>query len=267
MTPVPVARYAKHAKRFGTELVFETAAADFGMTDLGRLSVELQRIDPNWKCPLAGVAFALTLIDHGTTDTAACRMAQITTRTLHRHRTDPNKTGISIVDRRNRSPIFELHASASTQPPGRMDWDLLVTMVGDDGEPLLQVRDETGQVENRPDLAPSSQAIPWTNRPAARNRAAPPELSASWPRNGSHDAPIEGQLELFAEAGGCATPHRSRRRRAPRRLSRDGVALGAARRAGVDPPLQSRDPLPRVGAQALARGADDARTRECHHPR
>jgi hypothetical protein len=51
-------RYKTHARRFGTELVWETAAgqvwpfeSDLTVRQLGALSLYLQRIDPKWELP------------------------------------------------------------------------------------------------------------------------------------------------------------------------------------------------------------------------
>jgi hypothetical protein len=43
-------RFIRHAERFGTEEVFEVAAADgFTATELGRLTLALRRVDPDWR--------------------------------------------------------------------------------------------------------------------------------------------------------------------------------------------------------------------------
>lgn len=54
----PLDRYERHAQRFGTEMVWETAAGlvgpeppDLTVRELGALSLYLQRIDPAWRLP------------------------------------------------------------------------------------------------------------------------------------------------------------------------------------------------------------------------
>jgi hypothetical protein len=106
-------RFLRHAKRFGTELVFETASRDLDLADLGRLSAELQAVDRKWRCPLDGPAFALTLIDLGFRREAACRMAQISRATFYRHA----GSGVRIIRRRDRPPIIELHADGGNRLP------------------------------------------------------------------------------------------------------------------------------------------------------
>ena len=175
-------RYVRQAKRFGTELVYETAAGDLDLLGLGRLSIELQAIGPKWKQPLDGVPFALTLIDGGATETAACRMAQVSIKTLRRWQRDPNRSAMRIIRRGDRPPIIEAHARSSVRPPGRMDWDLLRTMVDDEGEPLMEVPEKGLPIAKSPNLPPSLQAISGTNGGSPTNDPRKAILS------------IEGQL-------------------------------------------------------------------------
>lgn len=47
--PYDLNAYRRHAERFGPECVFETAMCDLSAVPLGRLSLHLQRIDPEWR--------------------------------------------------------------------------------------------------------------------------------------------------------------------------------------------------------------------------
>jgi hypothetical protein len=124
MSSHPADRYVKHAERFGTEFVFETARDELSLRQLGYLSLQLQRIDSKWRLPIVNgkvrrgewlaaaeaqlgdddsdaaiaqalwttidlrvnrrAAFARDLIDAGETPDLACRMAMISVRTLRR---------------------------------------------------------------------------------------------------------------------------------------------------------------------------------------
>jgi hypothetical protein len=109
--------YARHAERYGTELVFETAAglvepfrADLDDRELGYLSLRLQNLDPDWRLPkgehdrperdpvdglmkapggfevrgLDGADFALRLVSAGVPERQAARMAMVSRRTIER---------------------------------------------------------------------------------------------------------------------------------------------------------------------------------------
>jgi hypothetical protein len=102
-----MARYVRHAERFGTEMVYETAggltwpfAPELGVRELGALSLHLQRLDPRWRPPngpdvveLRGVdrvELAERLVAAGETVDRACRMAMVSRSTLSRRRTSRN---------------------------------------------------------------------------------------------------------------------------------------------------------------------------------
>ncbi len=80
-----LASYVRHAERFGTGEVFETACAELDARDLGRLSLRLQNIDPRWRPPDAG-SFALRLLSDDVPAADVCRMARISRQTLWRLR-------------------------------------------------------------------------------------------------------------------------------------------------------------------------------------
>ncbi len=80
-----LASYVRHAERFGTGEVFETACAELDARNLGRLSLRLQNIDAKWKPPDAG-SFALRLLRDDVPTVDVCRMARISRQTLWRLR-------------------------------------------------------------------------------------------------------------------------------------------------------------------------------------
>ena len=85
MTSYDLDAYRRHAERFGTECVFETAMCDLSAVPLGRLSLHLQRIDPEWRPePLDRSAFACQLIEAGVRRDRACEMAMVSARTVRR---------------------------------------------------------------------------------------------------------------------------------------------------------------------------------------
>jgi hypothetical protein len=50
MAKTPLERLRRHAELYGTEEVYEVAAADgFAAADLGRLALALRTIDPKWR--------------------------------------------------------------------------------------------------------------------------------------------------------------------------------------------------------------------------
>jgi hypothetical protein len=83
-----VARYIRHAERFGVADVFETALGEYrhlSPKDLGRLSLRLQNIDPKWTLSQPRrLAFARVLVRDGVDAKTICRMAMISRRTLKR---------------------------------------------------------------------------------------------------------------------------------------------------------------------------------------
>jgi hypothetical protein len=59
-------QFVRHAERFGTEFVFETAAARLGSPDLGHLARHLRRIDRRWRLsPADRAALAAGLVVAG----------------------------------------------------------------------------------------------------------------------------------------------------------------------------------------------------------
>ncbi len=95
-------QYLRHARRFGSELVFETAAGlvwpfepDLNVRELGALSLRLQHLDPTWRLPKADdgkfevhgvdrVLFALELVAAKCSRDDACAAAMISRATLQR---------------------------------------------------------------------------------------------------------------------------------------------------------------------------------------
>ncbi len=82
-----LAAYIRHAEKHDTEDIFEAAAADLDVLDLGRFSLRLQNLDPKWKLPNAARArLALALIGKGTDSRDVCRMSMVSRSTLWRLR-------------------------------------------------------------------------------------------------------------------------------------------------------------------------------------
>jgi hypothetical protein len=83
----PVERFARHAKRFGTECVFETAVEELEARDLGRLSQHLRRIDPKFRLPNdQRRALALALLEDGVDRKNVCWQTGASRSTLRRWR-------------------------------------------------------------------------------------------------------------------------------------------------------------------------------------
>lgn len=79
-----VERYARHARLYGTEQVFETAMTELTDVQLGGLSLRLQAMKPSWRPDGDRVAFAERLIGAGLSSEQACRRAMISRSTLRR---------------------------------------------------------------------------------------------------------------------------------------------------------------------------------------
>lgn len=82
--------FIRHAERYGSECVYETAAeGHLDAQELGTLSLALQRIDRKWRLPYRRrAALALALCDIGLPHARVCEMAQVSRATLHRLRQD-----------------------------------------------------------------------------------------------------------------------------------------------------------------------------------
>lgn len=80
--------FIRHAERYGSELVYETAAAGYlDPEQLGLLSLALQRLDRKWRLPPAQrAALALALAELRLPQARVCEMAQLSRATLHRLR-------------------------------------------------------------------------------------------------------------------------------------------------------------------------------------
>lgn len=79
--------FVRHAERYGSELVYETALAYLEPEQLGLLSLALQRIDRYWKLGRAQQAWlALALDDAGVADAEICASAHLSRVTLYRLR-------------------------------------------------------------------------------------------------------------------------------------------------------------------------------------
>src|SRR4051794_24759604 len=88
MADAKLDEYVRHAERLGCDDVFETATRDLDTQALGRLSLRLQTLDPDWRVPRAERArLALGLVAAGESVDRACRMAMISRTTLWRLRT------------------------------------------------------------------------------------------------------------------------------------------------------------------------------------
>lgn len=82
----PVERYVRHARRFGVEAVLAPAAQDgVPPRHLGRLSMWLQRIGPNFKpCNEQRRKLAIALLRDGVDRKTVCRHANVSRTTLWR---------------------------------------------------------------------------------------------------------------------------------------------------------------------------------------
>jgi hypothetical protein len=79
--------FVRRAERFGSELVYQTAADHLEPDELGLLSLALQRVDRKWRlAPQEKTALALALIDGPLPDARICEMSQLHRATLHRLR-------------------------------------------------------------------------------------------------------------------------------------------------------------------------------------
>jgi hypothetical protein len=83
-----LAEFVRHAERYGSELVYETAAAGYlEPEELGLLSLALQRLDRKWRlAPAQKTKLALALIDSPLPVARICEMSQLHRATLHRFR-------------------------------------------------------------------------------------------------------------------------------------------------------------------------------------
>ena len=118
--------------------MFETAAglvwpfrADLSLRELGFLALRLRNIDPTWRLPLTGAGafdvrgldagdFALMLVAEGVPERDACRMAEITTRTLQR-RQRPASEVLRQLDQAPDSPPQAAFQSGETATHGRTE--------------------------------------------------------------------------------------------------------------------------------------------------
>ncbi len=118
-----IAQYVRHAERFGVDQVFEAARRDLDVRDLGRLSLQLQRIDPKWRLlPRERQRLALDLIADGEPLARVCEMAQVSRTTLWRIRNAQSTDEIRL------EPAFQSGAFVSTRlapdnPPGGGDME------------------------------------------------------------------------------------------------------------------------------------------------
>jgi hypothetical protein len=134
------ADYIRQAQRFGTDLVFETAAGsvwpfrpDLNIRELGRLSLSLQKIDPGWRLPpaekagfevrgLDGADFALMLIAERVDADRAARMAMVSRRTIQRRQRRARELLREAADEQNQGsePAFA-SGKPATNGTGRVD--------------------------------------------------------------------------------------------------------------------------------------------------
>lgn len=84
----------RHAERFGSELVYQTAADYLEPDELGLLSLALQRIDRKWRlAPHEKTTLALALLETPLPDARICEMSQLHRATLHRLRQERDQAG------------------------------------------------------------------------------------------------------------------------------------------------------------------------------
>jgi hypothetical protein len=96
-----LAEFVRHAERYGSELVYETATQGYlEPEELGLLSLALQRLDRKWHlAPAQKTKLALALIESPLPVARICEMSQLHRATLHRLRQDreqvrqPDETG------------------------------------------------------------------------------------------------------------------------------------------------------------------------------
>jgi hypothetical protein len=82
-----LAEFVKHAERFGSELVYETATGYLEPDELGLLSFALQRVDRKWRlAPDQKKELALALSDLQLPVAEIAEMAQLHRATVHRLR-------------------------------------------------------------------------------------------------------------------------------------------------------------------------------------
>ena len=81
-------QFIRHAERYGSELIYETAAAGYlDYREPAALSLALQRIDRRWKLSRdQQTRLALALDQTGLPDAEICASAQLSRTTLHRLR-------------------------------------------------------------------------------------------------------------------------------------------------------------------------------------
>ncbi|MDE3129624.1 MAG: hypothetical protein KGL16_00590 [Acidobacteriota bacterium] len=79
--------FVRHAERYGSELVYETAAGHLEPKELGLLSLALQRLDRKWRlAPAQKTKLALALLETPLPLAQICEMSQLHRATLHRLR-------------------------------------------------------------------------------------------------------------------------------------------------------------------------------------
>ncbi|MDE3069127.1 MAG: hypothetical protein KGJ43_00160 [Acidobacteriota bacterium] len=80
--------FVRRAERYGSELVYETAAAGYlEPEELGLLSLALQRLDRKWRlAPAQKTKLALALLESPLPVARICEMAQLHRATVHRLR-------------------------------------------------------------------------------------------------------------------------------------------------------------------------------------
>lgn len=86
--------FVRHAERFGSELVYQTATDHLEPDELGLLSLALQRIDRKWRLtPREKTTLALALLESPLPDTRICEMSQLHRATVHRLRQERDQAG------------------------------------------------------------------------------------------------------------------------------------------------------------------------------
>ncbi len=104
-----LAEFVRHADRFGSEFVYETAVEGYlEAEELGLLSLALQRLDQRWRlAPEQKTRLAVAVIASPVPVARICEMSQLHRATLHRVRRE----------REQGRPLAETRAD-SAQPSG-----------------------------------------------------------------------------------------------------------------------------------------------------
>lgn len=88
LPPATLAQYVRHAERFGTEFVFETARFELEPVEMGHLAKHLRRIDKRWSLSKEDrEGLLVALIDGGVSDKNIREMVGVSQPTVRDRRT------------------------------------------------------------------------------------------------------------------------------------------------------------------------------------